>query len=175
MQLCRKSIFQGRGLIRGEKKRGAFGDNSVKGYLCAQNHVAGMKQKRTITLLLFCISIFMLMVPVLPHHHHADGHLCMKADQPVSCCHHTPDDGTPHHCCNDTCCPTSHFVQRTPQEHHWNMAPHYQWVALIYYPAILSLGLQADLLAAPCPPYYIEALHGICLGGCRALRAPPSC
>ena len=132
-----------------------------------------MKQKRTITLLLLCISLLMLMVPVLPHHHHADGHLCMKADQPAACCHHTPDDGTPHHCCDNTCCLATHFVQRTPQEHHIDFTPYYPWATLIYERIALQLGLTDECATGPHPTYYIETLHGICPGRCQGLRAPP--
>ncbi len=133
-----------------------------------------MKQKRPITLLLLCISILMLMVPVLPHHHHADGHFCMKTDQPVTCCHHTPDDGTPHHCCDDTCCLAAHFVQRTPQDYHVDFTPYYPWATLLY--ERMALHLKWTAVSSACPPsfYYIETLHGICLGGCQGLRAPPS-
>lgn len=37
-----------------------------------------MKTKRYIAYFLFFISMIMLTVPVIPHHHHEDGMICMK-------------------------------------------------------------------------------------------------
>ena len=45
-----------------------------------------MKTKRHATYLLLLLSILMLGVPVIPHHHHADGVLCMKNDVHAGCC-----------------------------------------------------------------------------------------
>ena len=39
-----------------------------------------MKTKRYIAYFLFFISMIMLTVPVIPHHHHEDGMICMKND-----------------------------------------------------------------------------------------------
>ena len=41
-----------------------------------------MKTKRYIAYFLFFISMIMLTVPVIPHHHHEDGMICMKNDLP---------------------------------------------------------------------------------------------
>lgn len=39
-----------------------------------------MRNKRYIVSFLLFISMIMLVVPVIPHHHHADGVICMKND-----------------------------------------------------------------------------------------------
>lgn len=39
-----------------------------------------MKNKRYITYFLIFISMVMLVVPVIPHHHHSNGLICMKND-----------------------------------------------------------------------------------------------
>ena len=73
----------------------------------------GMKKKQYITYILFFISLIMLVIPVIPHHHHADGMICMKNDITADCCGHRHSPGN-EHCCCDTGCMTTHFVQQTP-------------------------------------------------------------
>ncbi len=132
------------------------------------------KEKKYIVYLLFLVSIIMLAVPVFPHHHHADGLICMKNDVEPSCCH------TPHHpaghpnCCHDKGCIASHFVQRTPRTE--RQAPVLKPVLL---PAVLSTFLrQLYAFGEPCQPVsyspYIESLHGVYIARASGLRAPPS-
>lgn len=134
------------------------------------------KEKKYIIYLLLMVSIIMLAVPVFPHHHHADGHICMKNDVEPSCCH------TPHHhhpaghpnCCHDKGCIASHFVQRTPRTE--RQAPVLKPVLL---PAVLSTFLrQLYAFGEPCQPVsyspYIESLHGDYIARASGLRAPPS-
>lgn len=63
-----------------------------------------MRNKRYIVSFLLFISMIMLVVPVIPHHHHADGVICMKNDlTPEPQCpkhYHHPDNDS---CCNDGC------------------------------------------------------------------------
>ena len=72
-----------------------------------------MKKKRYITYFLFFISMVMLAVPVIPHHHHSDGLVCMKDDLAANCCEHrhTPADK---HCCNTGCVTTNSCKNRQP-------------------------------------------------------------
>lgn len=134
------------------------------------------KEKKYIVYLLFLVSIIMLAVPVFPHHHHADGLICMKNDVEPSCCH------TPHHhhpaghpnCCHDKGCIASHFVQRTPRTE--RQAPVLKPVLL---PVVLSTFLrQLYAFGEPCQPVsyspYIESLHGVYIARASGLRAPPS-
>lgn len=62
-----------------------------------------MRNKRYIVSFLLFISMIMLVVPVIPHHHHADGVICMKNDltpEPQCPKHHHPGNDS---CCNDGC------------------------------------------------------------------------
>ena len=72
-----------------------------------------MKTDRHAAYLLLLLSILMLGVPVIPHHHHADGVLCMKNDVHAGCCTPTPDEAGGH-CCCDTGCISTHFFQQRP-------------------------------------------------------------
>lgn len=131
-----------------------------------------MKTDRHAAYLLLLLSILMLGVPVIPHHHHADGVLCMKDDVHAGCCTPTPDEAGGH-CCCDTGCISTHFFQQRP-----DTSPD--------IPQPLScdmLFLPAELLADLLPrhstghsltPIYIESLHGTSLTRATGLRAPPA-
>ena len=133
-----------------------------------------MKTKRHATYLLLLLSILMLGVPVIPHHHHADGVLCMKDDVHAGCCTPTPDEAGGH-CCCDTGCISTHFFQQRP-----DTSPD--------IPQPLScdmLFLPAELLAALVPPPlsghsrrtssdHAESLHDTQLTRATGLRAPPA-
>ena len=132
------------------------------------------KEKKYIVYLLFLVSIIMLAVPVFPHHHHADGLICMKNDVEPSCCHtHHHPAGHPN-CCHDKGCIASHFVQRTPRTERQAPAPR-----PVLLPAVLSTFLrQLYAFGEPCQPVsyspYIESLHGVYIARASGLRAPPS-
>lgn len=133
------------------------------------------KKKKYIVYLLFLVSIIMLAVPVFPHHHHADGFICMKNDVEPSCHipHHHHPAGHPN-CCHDKGCIVSHFLQRTPRTE--RQAPVLKPVLL---PAALSPFIrQLAAFDEPClsDSYspYIESLHGVYIVRASGLRAPPS-
>ncbi len=135
-----------------------------------------MKQKVSTALFLLLISIVMLVVPVIPHHHHADGLICMKDDISETCCEHHTGNAEQHehdHCCCDTGCITTHFYQQAPQEQQgftvYPIADEYLYTA----EAIVSLLLTEKDDGKP-DGVFRESLHGICLAGATALRAPPS-
>ena len=62
-----------------------------------------MKTQRHAAYLLLLLSILMLGVPVIPHHHHADGVLCMRNDVQSGCCTPSPDEAEGHCCCDTGC------------------------------------------------------------------------
>lgn len=132
-----------------------------------------MKSKRYITYFLIFISIAMLVVPVIPHHHHSNGLICMKNDITPSCCgeQHSPDK---EHCCCDTGCVTTHFFQQTPNSDNGWLHPDTFWVITFFSEPLLTLlNLPED--SGPSEEcIYLESFHGTYLTRATGLRAPPS-
>lgn len=136
------------------------------------------KKKQYIVYLLFLVSILMLAVPVVPHHHHGSEAICLKNDLHTGCseathAHHHHPAGHPN-CCHDKGCLTHQFVQRTPRVERQTPQPR-----PILLPADFSTFLkvlspyseqQSDTLYSP----YVESLHGIRVVCASGLRAPPS-
>ena len=134
-----------------------------------------MKKRQHIAYILLLISLIMLAIPVIPHHHHADGMICMKndiaADCDESCCHH-PLGG---HCCCDTGCMTTHFVQNTPHSSDEACShPDALWTATLLFNPISKLLTtpESDVSGQEC--IYLESLHGTFIIRATGLRAPPS-
>lgn len=89
-----------------------------------------MRNKRYIVSFLLFISMIMLVVPVIPHHHHADGVICMKNDltpEPQCPKHHHPGNDS---CCNDGC--MTRLNSPTPSVQADNN-PHYLFTAILIY------------------------------------------
>lgn len=135
-----------------------------------------MKKKQYIAFLLFSISLMMLMIPVMPHHHHADGLICMKNDLTADCCGHSHDADANHeqHCCCNTCCATTHFLQQTPGSDQTNVQPDVTYILIPFFESIVKLSLlpEPDVQRHEC--IYVESLHGTSLRRATGLRAPPS-
>lgn len=131
-----------------------------------------MKIKRYIAYVLFFVSLLMLAVPVIPHHHHADGLLCMKNDIDTECCTH-PVNKAGEHCCCNTGCIATHFFQQRP-----NLDV--EFIQLLPGNILFNL---TDLLSSPIfssfighlrqESIYIESLHSTFLTRATGLRAPP--
>ena len=158
-----------------------------------------MRTKRMITHLLLVISMFMLVVPVMPHHHHTNGLLCMKNDLTTNGCESMPSCCTlitaegksvdtdqendssahimptsHHHCCCNTDCATSHFNQNTPSYLDCNFKPEYLWTNILYYEPVFRLLLFPENKEREFITFYIESLHSILANTTQGLRAPPT-
>lgn len=121
--------------------------------------------------LLLLLSILMLGVPVIPHHHHADGLLCMKNDVHAGCCTPSPDEAESH-CCCDTGCPAAHFFQQRP-----DISPDIPQPLscdVFFLPSELLASLIFHNPTHSHTPIYIEALHDTRLSRAMGLRAPPA-
>ena len=136
-----------------------------------------MIRRRYITILLSLVSILMLAVPVVPHHHHGSEAICLKNDLHTGCgdtghTHHRHPAGHPN-CCHDKGCLTHQFVQRTPQVE--RQAPRPRPVLLpsdFSLPAVLP-HLYAEPHQTISYSPYIESLHGTRIARASGLRAPP--
>ena len=131
-----------------------------------------MKKKRYITYFLLFISMIMLAVPVIPHHHHDNGMICMKNDIPSEgCCHH--QGSCSEHCCCDTGCMTTHFFQQTPNSDNSVAHPDFVWVTTLFFEPILKLLSVPEEAGTGYKFVYIESLHGTFITRASGLRAPP--
>ena len=139
-----------------------------------------MKPQRDITLLLLVISMLMPIIPVIPHHHHADGRICLKHDFTETCCsthhhdekHHSDDAAQEHRCNGD--CVTMHFFEQTPGSNEEIVSTPLPCEITLFFEPIAALLQQTDGEAVRPPlPYYKERLHGTQLMRAKGLRAPP--
>ncbi|MDO4165104.1 MAG: hypothetical protein Q4D56_12090 [Bacteroides sp.] len=137
-----------------------------------------MRIKRYIAILLLFVSMIMLAMPVIPHHHHSGNELlCMKSDVQTGCCehHHSTHNATEthDHCCCNTGCVTTHFVQKAPSVGQNNLHPDYQWVITLFHEPIFRFLFQTESKEQKQYSTYIESLHGVFLTSAKGLRAPP--
>lgn len=135
----------------------------------------GMKRKRHIARILLFISMMVLMVPVIPHHHHTDGMICMKKNITADCCehsHHTPADD--HSCCNTTGCIATHFVQQAPQSDNAGSHPDIPRVITLLIEPLINFPSLSESDARSRKYIYQETLHDTFVIRATGLRAPPS-
>mgnify|MGYP007020193470 CR=1 FL=1 len=130
-----------------------------------------MRNKRYIVSFLLFISMIMLVVPVIPHHHHADGVICMKNDL-------TPEPQCPKHYQqpdNDTCsndgCMTRHNTP-TPSDQADNSPP-YLFTAILFTDFIIENLFRPQERRIKNYYAYRESLHGTAVNRAFGLRAPP--
>lgn len=135
-----------------------------------------MKKNGHIACFLCLISLWMLIVPVIPHHHHADGMLCMKGNLPITttCDDTSNEPAGEEHCCCNTGCIATHFFQQAPATHH-------TWT----HPSATPLLLCHDALSAALIPqaserqllrsgwYYRGILYNQYIRRAIGMRAPP--
>lgn len=131
------------------------------------------RTKQYITYILFCISLIMLVIPVIPHHHHADGLICMKNDISTDCCEHRHDPGS-EHCCCDTGCIADHFVQQTPTSDNVSSHSEVLWAVTLFINPLSKLLSLPELDVSKQEYVYLESLHGTFITRAAGLRAPPS-
>lgn len=144
-----------------------------KCYLCSSK-INEMKKRTYIARLLLLFSILMLAIPVLPHHHHADGKICMKDDVHTMCCTQHANDMAHHdHGCEESGCPTSHFFQQMPQGTQRTIAAdeltNIELAEAIYLCCLHATQKISKTLFTP----YQEALYSTMIGLTMGLRAPP--
>lgn len=132
-----------------------------------------MKNQRHAAYLLLLLSILMLGVPVIPHHHHANGVLCMRNDVQSGCCTPSTDEAEGH-CCCDTGCLSTHFFQQRPDAS--PDIPHPLPTILLFLPDGLLASLLLHLSDHPSrtTSVYAESLHDTLLTRVTGLRAPPA-
>lgn len=133
-----------------------------------------MKKKQYIAYILFFISLIMLVIPVIPHHHHGNGMICMKNDINTDCCEHRHCSDN-EHCCCDTGCMTTYFVQQTPNSSD-DVCPHPDalWTLTLFIKPFSRLPILSEFDVSRQECIYLESLHSTFITCATGLRAPPS-
>ena len=133
-----------------------------------------MKKKQYIAYILFFISLIMLVIPVIPHHHHGNGMICMKNDITTDCCEHRHCSDN-EHCCCDTGCMTTYFVQQTPNSSD-DVCPHPDalWTLTLFIEPFSRLPILSEFDVSRQECIYLESLHSTFITCATGLRAPPS-
>lgn len=113
----------------------------------------------------------MLAVPLVPHHHHANGVICVKHDVvPEAQCpehnHHHKNDS----CCSDEC-PTR-FSTPAPNVQ-VDLGPQHVFIAILFTDFIIESLLRPQEKQLANGYAYRESLHGTNFTRAFGLRAPP--
>lgn len=130
-----------------------------------------MRNKRYILAFMLFISILMLIVPVIPHHHHANGIICMKNDvtSETQCPNHNHHQGNDS-CCNEECLTRLSSPALTVQA---DSGPHYVFIATLFTDFIIENLFKPQEQRIKNYYAYREALHGTVINRAIGLRAPP--
>lgn len=128
-------------------------------------------KKQSSIFLLLLVSIFMLAVPVIPHHHHADGMICMKHDEPANeeCPTHEQHQSTDP-CCGDHC--ASHLIPSAPSAQP-DSAPQHIFIAILFTDELLRELFKPEIRRLDANGIYQEVLHHTDFSHAFSLRAPP--
>ncbi|MBR8721470.1 hypothetical protein IX307_002688 [Bacteroides pyogenes] len=130
-----------------------------------------IRRKRITVTILLIINIFMLVIPVIPHHHHPDKMICMKQDlSEVPGCpahHHHPGQDS---CCDSEC--MTRFHSPTPARQA-NSGPHYLFVTTLFTHQIIERLFHPQEKQLKDYSVYRESLHGTNIARTFSLRAPP--
>ena len=129
-----------------------------------------MIRRHTITILLLFVSLLTLAVPVMPHHHHADGAICMRHD-PAS----LPATPSGHsHCCHNQGCVATHYFQRVPVMRQHVPSEQTQRLLTDFAMFFLKQSIASDLHSNPSLTHYVESLHSTYIVHAKGRRAPPA-
>lgn len=131
-----------------------------------------MRNKRYILAFMLFISILMLIVPVIPHHHHANGIICMKNDvtSETQCPNHNHHQQGNDSCCNEECLTRLSSPALTVQA---DSGPHYVFIATLFTDFIIENLFKPQEQRIKNYYAYREALHGTVINRAIGLRAPP--
>ena len=114
--------------------------------------------------------MIMLAVPVIPHHHHADGMICMKHDV-------TPEAQCPahnHHHENDSCCSNeclARFSSPVPNVQ-TDLGPQHVFIAILFTDFIIENLLRPQERQLTNEYVYRESLHGTNIYPCLCASRP---
>lgn len=126
-----------------------------------------MKQRRAITFLLLFVSLMVLAIEAVPHHHHR-GVPCFgtaETEQP-----NTEDDG--HHSKSECDCLASFYAaEKGGHTHHESYCNHFPSITL--FGDLVSFCLMSEESIPITYSIFIESLHATHVSCAIGLRAPP--
>lgn len=134
-----------------------------------------MGEKRHILYFLIAISILMVTVPLIPHHHHTSGVICLEThidDTQCACEHHHHH----HHENDDPCCTSdciASFESSVPTEQINKVPSQDLHTITLFTEPLLRLLTLPEAKGVLQDYVYIEHLHGACITCAAGLRAPP--
>ena len=133
-----------------------------------------MKNKRYILYSLMVTCMIMLVVPLIPHHHHGNGMICMKddvkdTDYPCDQQHHHHQDEP---CCTSNCMTYIESSVPTPQLD--EVQPQYFYISTLFTEPLLRFLTQPEEKNIHREYVYLESLHGTYILCATGLRAPPA-
>jgi len=112
--------------------------------------------------------MLVLIVPVLPHHHHFEDEICLQgdADSPTKPHHQAEQD------CDGYCITQLHFSI----QHHddVNVQPHFWQVVTLFPASFIHSLLPPRLESFDRLYFFIESLHGAGVFHAINLRGPPT-
>lgn len=129
-----------------------------------------MKKRKGITFFVLFVSILMLAINVVPHHHHYhNGMPCFHSlEKEGDTSHSTPSQ--PHRC---SCIDSFYAAENQGHTHHESYCNHFP--AVVLFADLLTCCLFIpDRIIEPDFPIYIETLHDVHILCNFGLRAPPA-
>lgn len=126
------------------------------------------KKRKYISLFLCMISLFLLVISSLPHHHHDEGGICFKKDLAEHPIHHHADDT----CCNDQC--IAQIQPLHPSGAEKIVSPDYFLILTLFTVPLIEWLLQPQQRVLKNQAYhYLERLQSSPVTSHNQLRAPP--
>lgn len=133
-----------------------------------------MRNKRHIIYFLMITCMVMLVAPLIPHHHHSNGIICMKDDIKDTEC---PCDHQHHHHKDDPCCTSDCMTiieSSVPAQQLDEVQPQYFYIATLFTEPLLRFLTQPEERESYRDYAYLESLHGTYIICAAGLRAPPT-
>lgn len=119
------------------------------------------------------ISMVMLIVPFIPHHHHSNGIICMNDDTGDTECasdHHRHRNDDP--CCTSDC--MTRFESPEPASQSDGIQPQYIYSITLFTEPLLRFITQPGERSIHQNHVYRESLYGTFITCAAGLRAPPA-
>ena len=137
-----------------------------------------------IRIILLCTGILMLVLSVLPHHHHCDGSIRFSVVEQCTECQQAPVTASHHHPETDNDCDLRQLFVisgRNDSDHQFclghthDLQPADAFVFTLFYYVYPDLSLLLSGHGSPVDYWpFVAALHGAESQGPAALRAPPA-
>jgi hypothetical protein len=121
------------------------------------------------------VSIVMLAVPVVPHHHHSATEICLRHDINPDDIHHHQQSNPEHNdedpCCNSECQTKLHTLLSSL---HIDVAPQHTITMVLFDDFTISCLFSSREQLLKRNDVYIEKLHSITLTKQNSRRGPPA-